>query len=91
MIRLLLAILKQLVKPLNRIAAALERIARIQEHTLLSHRGASAGFMSFEAGDNAADGAIFTPTDEDFAEMELLEKKLGDIELDRDLERQGEG
>jgi hypothetical protein len=83
MIRLLLAILKQLIKPLNRIAAALERIARAQEESLMGH--SSTGLRSYYLGDDPGAGDVILQTDEDFALMEALERKKGDVPLDDDL------
>ena len=67
---------------LVRIAVALERIAEAAEAKTLS----GVGLRSRYTGDDPAAADFFTQTDEQFAEMEALEKAHPEIPFDADLD-----
>lgn len=65
------------LKALNRIANALERIARVGEESLMSGSERSVGLRSWYIGDDPEAGTVMQQTDEEFAQFELDERKRG--------------
>ena len=65
------------LKQLNRIASALERLARVGEEMLMTRSERSVGLRSWYNGGDPEAGDVLQQTDEEFAEMETLEKKRG--------------
>lgn len=65
------------LKALNRIATALERIARVGEESVMGDASRSVGLRSWYIGDDPEAGTVIQQTDEEFAQFELDERKRG--------------